>query len=1337
MLSKKCNAFGILTAFLFLVNAELVAQQFIRSESAAGLWQLKENNGAAVADYDQDGDLDLFVVAKGKDDAGDEKSHSALFRNDNNGGFTNVTNEAGLSNLFPKEEYSAFSPALDGVKYGVSWGDYDNDGYPDIFFTHQLKVQLFHNNGNGTFTEKTTAAGFTKLNNCWNTSATWFDFNHDGYLDIYICDWGKCDYNSFYFNNGNGTFTNVTTQFKSAEKNRRSYLGIPFDMNRDGWLDIYITNDNKVANELLINVNGTSSFDDAEQYGINNAGDDMAVGIGDYNNDGSFDFYITNINKNVFYKNNGDNTFIDIATEKGIQNTGWAWENIFADFDLDGDEDLFVVNGYSLTGPQKNRYFKNQHMQGTDGFTDVSDAVSLGDMTIGTSACAFDYDHDGDLDVFVSNNDRASYFYSNQSIENNESNYQWLKVSLQGSTSNRDAIGSVLSVSTDLGTFHRYYTGIGFLSQSLQPIHFGLGNATKINEITITWPSGLVEKYQDVDLNSTIKLTEATGLEVVNVLPVNFVLGCSDPNSCNYNPSATKDDGSCSYLLTTQIAGPTESGYNNIDTYTYDLTNGHQIEWTAEGGDIIEGKGTSSIKVEWHLAAAGKITAKISNGECVSATVVLNVTLHVDHVAEDISVARIWNEALLEAIRKDLARPTVHARNLFHTSIALYDSWAVYDSNASTYLIGNTVNNFTSTLKNFEPTEDSQSSCEKAMSYAAYRLLTHRFKNSPGAKESLARFNLVMNQLGYDPEYTSTQYEFGDAAALGNYIGQTIIEYGLSDGSNEANSYKNTFYKPVNPPLNLRIRGGQTGLLDPNRWQPLTFNTFVDQNGNIIPGSTPEFLSPEWGNVFPFALSADDKSILTRDNSTYGVYHKPETPPQLSLAASNAASDQYKWNFTLVSIWSSHLDPTDGVVWDISPNKLGNIDFDLIPESFSDYEGFYKKLEGGDISKGHQINPATGNPYEPQLVPRGDYTRVLAEFWADGPNSETPPGHWFSILNYVIDHPLFVRKLNGQGEVLPPLEWDVKAYFILGGAMHDAAITAWSIKGWFDFIRPLSAIRHMCELGQSTNEQLNNYHVGGIPLIEGFIETVQAGDPLCGSNNENVGKIKLYAWKGHDYIEDTKTDFAGAGWVLAENWWPYQRPTFVTPPFAGYISGHSTFSRAASEALTLLTGTPFFPGGMGEFIAKKNDFLKFEAGPSVDVKLQWATYRDASDQTSLSRIWGGIHPPADDLPGRLIGAKVGVDAYNFAIPYFYSDDNRPSKDILIYPNPTINKEFSVANTLATDVFSLFDLNGKRHSFEIAYNEVTKISLIKLKKSISSGVYILKVNNISKLLVVTD
>ncbi len=157
---------------------------------------------------------------------------------------------------------------------------------------------------------------------------------------------------------------------------------------------------------------------------------------------------------------------------------------------------------------------------------------------------------------------------------------------------------------------------------------------------------------------------------------------------------------------------------------------------------------------------------------------------------------------------------------------------------------------------------------------------------------------------------------------------------------------------------------------------------------------------------------------------------------------------------------------------------------------------------------------------------------------------------------------------------------------------------------------------------------------------------------LAGVGGANIGKIAVYAWRGPGFIFNPAIDSAGTGWILAEDWWPYQRPTFVTPPFAGYVSGHSTYSRAAAAVMSMLTGDEFFPGGLGEFFAPQNEFLVFEEGPSVDVTLQWAKYYDAADECSLSRIYGGIHPTADDIPGRFMGAKIGPDAYEQASRYF-------------------------------------------------------------------------------------
>jgi hypothetical protein len=620
--------------------------------------------------------------------------------------------------------------------------------------------------------------------------------------------------------------------------------------------------------------------------------------------------------------------------------------------------------------------------------------------------------------------------------------------------------------------------------------------------------------------------------------------------------------------------------------------------------------------------------------------------------AQQHSVARQWNEALLAAIRKDFGRPTVHARNLFHVSLAMYDAWAVYDSIAEPFLLGKTVGQFSCPFDGVPTPTDLQAARNEAISYAAYRVIKHRFTTSPGAGTTLPNLDFLMATLGYEPAFLDMNYQSGSPAALGNYIGQQVINFGLQDGSKEQLDYGNLYYSPSNPPLVMALPGNPN-MTDPNSWQPITLQVFIDQNGNVIPLNTPPFLTPEWGQVTPYSMKPEDANVYQRDGFDYLVYHDPGPPPLLDPVNGGEESDEYVWNHSLVSAWSSHLDPTDGVMWDISPASIGNIQ--QYPTSLAQYHDFYDFENGGTNDPGHSINPKTGQAYTPQIVARGDFARVLAEFWADGPNSETPPGHWFTILNYVSDRPELEKRFRGKGPILDDLEWDVKSYMSLGGALHDVAITVWGIKGWYDYVRPVSAIRYMAERGQSSDPSMPNYDPAGFKLVPGLIELVEEGDPLAGPNYVDLHKIKIKAWKGPNYIFDPANDLAGVDWILAEDWFPYQRPTFVTPPFAGFISGHSTFSRAAATVLTELTGDPFFPGGMGEFIAPQNQYLVFEDGPSQTIKLQWATYRDASDQCSLSRIWGGIHPPADDIPGRFIGQAIGNESFAFSEERFYDD----------------------------------------------------------------------------------
>ena len=629
--------------------------------------------------------------------------------------------------------------------------------------------------------------------------------------------------------------------------------------------------------------------------------------------------------------------------------------------------------------------------------------------------------------------------------------------------------------------------------------------------------------------------------------------------------------------------------------------------------------------------------------------------------AAQTTVAHQWNEQLLEAIRNDFARPTVHARNLYHSSILMYDCWAAYDTTQSeTVFLGKTYDGFLcafeqDSLEVPSDLEDRQEAQEVAMTYATYRLIRHRYVDSPQAESTMDNIYAQMVFQELDTSFNSTDYATYGAPALGNYLAEQLIAYGMTDGSNEANDYANLCYEQVEPNILPEVPG-TSGQEDPNLWQAVELSFAIDQSGELLT-ETPPFLGPEWGNVAGFALRDSNLTVLERDGCTYQVWNNPGPPVYLDTTQYVGFEDPWKWNFGMVLSWSEHLDPNDGVMWDIGP---GSLKYDGTIPANDDLTGFYAWEDGGLVDwydedgnfggQGHEVNPFTGEPYAPNMVPRGDYGRVIAEFWADGPDSETPPGHWFTLLNeFILDGQAGQHRWRGQGPIIDDLEFDVKSYVALGGAMHDCAISAWSVKGYYDYARPVSALRYMAERGQCSDPNLPNYHPAGLPLIPGWIEVVDDTDPLSFFDGEDqVGKVKVRCWKGPDYIEVPLIDEAGVDWILADRWWPYQRPSFVTPPFAGYVSGHSTYSRAAAELLALLTGSEYWPGGLAEWQAPMNDFLVFEDGPSMGFNLQWATFMDASNESALSRMWGGIHPPIDDAPGRRIGKQVGINAFHYA-----------------------------------------------------------------------------------------
>ncbi len=628
-----------------------------------------------------------------------------------------------------------------------------------------------------------------------------------------------------------------------------------------------------------------------------------------------------------------------------------------------------------------------------------------------------------------------------------------------------------------------------------------------------------------------------------------------------------------------------------------------------------------------------------------------------------LSTARLWNEENLAAIRIDRPNPPVHARNLFHVATAMYNAWATYDSAAVGCLHHERVTpadllaqrqqdmqttaaflrtlaasglpgleSAAATLRRYMASprfsiislKDIETARREAISYAAYRVLRSRYLNSFSASVTAQRLDKRLRGLGYSPANTGTTGN--SAAAVGNRIAAAILAWGLTDGSNQSGGYRDPSYVNPQPEL-IVLEGGsaKAGIpagTDPNRWQPLAFDNPETQNQ--FPGELLQtFVGVTWLNTRPFALTRTAPGLPWID---------PGAGPSLFGSATDA---EYKQGALDVLWASSRLNSTE--IIDISPG-LG---------------GYGNNPLGEDSGNGHAVNPVTGKPYRPNRVELGNFARVLAEYWADGPDSETPPGHWHKIANQVSDSRRLEHRIGGEGPEVDRLQWDVKLYFALSAATHDAACAAWSLKRYYEGPRPITMIRHLATLGQSSDPELPSYHPDGLPLEPGVVELVTAETAAPGGRHHGAaepGEIVVHSWPGEP--ADRKRQTSRVRWMRALAWIPYQRKTFNTPAFPGYISGHSTFSRAAAEVLTACTGSPWFPGGMGSFIARKNQYLVFERGPSQTVVLQWASYFDAADQAGLSRRFGGIHVSEDDYHGRLVGAEAGQRAWVLAKKYW-------------------------------------------------------------------------------------
>jgi hypothetical protein len=603
------------------------------------------------------------------------------------------------------------------------------------------------------------------------------------------------------------------------------------------------------------------------------------------------------------------------------------------------------------------------------------------------------------------------------------------------------------------------------------------------------------------------------------------------------------------------------------------------------------------------------------------------------------SIARNWNERALESIRMDTPHPPVQARNLFSYAVCMYDAWAAYDSNSVGFV-----------YHAKHTAADVGAARREAISYAMYNMMVERLAYSRTATNQAIRNPEFMALLGYDPNTASR--DTSTPAGVGNSVYDAVSAWFINDGSRQTNGTPYPIANPPkpypdapvsaggygypNPPLAVALPGITDGtnntINDVNLWQRLIVANSIDQNGfpqNPLQG----YVGAQWLQVRPYQLARIDPSLPWLDPG----------PPPLFGKATHA---QFIKEVLTVVRASSQLTTDDGEMIDISPGHFGNnsLDFegDYGTDSFTVYDGH-----------GYPTNPVTGQPYAPNLVKRGDFVRVLAEFWADGPRSETPPGHWNVIANGVSDSPSLVKRIGGTGPIVDDLEWDVKTYFALNAATHEAACACWAVKRYYNGWRPLSAIRYLAGLGQSSDPNLPAYHTNGIPLVTNLIELVTAESVASGRHaGLTPGKIAVHCWPGQpDFPAD---DASGVRWIHMENWIAYQLKTFVTPAFPGYISGHSTFSRSAAEVLAAITASPFVPGGLGQYtsVAQTSTGLRNEFGPSQPVSLQWATYYDAADQAGLSRIYGGIHPPVDNLRGRQVGAEAGKAVWEVARKYF-------------------------------------------------------------------------------------
>lgn len=476
--------------------------------------------GIGFADFDNDNDPDCIIATS---------LNFKVFRNDN-GVFTDITTSSGIN----------FSG--DALK-SVIWGDYNNDGWRDVYLTSWYSGnRLYKNNGNNTFSDVTQQAGVEMPTiNYQSTTAAWGDINKDGLLDLYVGNYGNIEgqgnqWNMLFKNNGNGTFTDIASSAGVLDSTAKKPLVITmFDYNLDGWQDIYIAND-KTQRSTLFKNNGDLTFTDVTYAsGTQAFADAMGLSIGDINHDGLFDIYVsadvtTGLGGNLLFKNNGNGTFTNIAFSSGTKVNKECWGNNFFDYDNDGWCDIFAAasNGIDMCDV----LLKNN---GNSTFSNIGFPIGIRDSAKSHGSAVCDYNNDGYADLFVILSDSNARAYRNSGSSN-----KWLKIKCEGVQSNRDAIGSIVTVySGSLMNRQVILAGNSFLSSDDVVLIFGIGSNSQADSVNIRWTNGLNETVFNLPANNRYIIREGSGIIGINVVstevPSGYNLEQNYPNP--FNPS--------------------------------------------------------------------------------------------------------------------------------------------------------------------------------------------------------------------------------------------------------------------------------------------------------------------------------------------------------------------------------------------------------------------------------------------------------------------------------------------------------------------------------------------------------------------------------------------------------------------------------------------------------------------------------------------------------------------------------------------------------------------------------------------------------------------------------